>query len=288
MRRFLALLLVLTSLIPIAVFGATGGNDSRSNIIAGTSELLEIVNDNVPYFTESDYARAAAGYFIELSPLDRLGRVGVVWGCFDYAHMPTWKRESLTVKPTGWVQNRYDIVSGGWLWNRSHVCAFQLCGLSNEARNLMTGTRAFNAGENSMVTFENMTADHMREYRSHHVLYRVTPDFGGSNLVAYGVLIESDCLQCDDTADYCVYIRNQQPGITIDYRTGENWLTSSADQTAGQSSAATFILNTRSRKFHRLSCGSAPSVSSANYKLTSQTRTQVINEGYSPCAKCRP
>ena len=152
----------------------------------------------------------------------------------------------------------------------------------------MTGTRAFNAGENSMVTFENMTADHMREYRSHHVLYRVTPDFGGSNLVAFGVLIESDCLQCDDVADYCVYIRNQQPGITIDYRTGNNWLTSPSGQTSAQSSGWTFILNTRSRKFHRLSCGSAPSVSSANYKLTSQTRTQVINEGYSPCAKCRP
>ena len=88
MRRFLALLLVLASLIPIAVFGATGGNDSRPNIIAGTSELLEIVNDNVPYFTESDYARAAAGYFLELSPLDRLGRVGVVWGCAPKQYNP--------------------------------------------------------------------------------------------------------------------------------------------------------------------------------------------------------
>lgn len=280
--------MILVSVFPIVCFGASVSDESRPNIIEGTADLMEIVNDNVPFFTESDYAKAASGYFIELSPLDSLGRVGMVWGCFDYTHMPTWKREPLTVKPTGWVQNRYDIVSGGWLWNRSHVCAFQLCGLSNEARNLMTGTRAFNAGENSMVTFENMTADHMREYRSHHVLYRVTPDFGDRNLVAYGVLIESDCLQCDDVADYCVYIRNQQQGITIDYRTGENWLTSPVGQNTEPTSSWTFILNTRSKKFHRLSCGSAPSASSANYKLTSQTRTQVLNEGFSPCRICRP
>lgn len=315
MKHFLVLLLILATLFTASCSGATkqpdGGISSepdtdtpsapdkpadpgtdtpspgnRPYIIAGTSDLMEIRNDNVPYFTASDYEKASEGYFMELSPLDSLGRVGANWGCFDYAHMPTDKRTSLSTNPTGWVQNGYDIVSGRWLYNRSHIIGFQICGLNDEPKNLMTGTRAFNAGENSMVTFENMTADHMREYRNHHMLYRVTPDFEGTNLLAYGVLIESDCLECDDTADYCVYILNQQDGITIDYRTGDNWLTESEPESPVE--VYTYILNTGTKKFHKLTCGRAPSPSSRNYQLTTMTRNQVVNEGYSPCGVCKP
>ena len=260
-------------------------NTGVSYIIAGQSDLLEIRNNNVPYFTAADYEKARGGYFMELSPLDELGRVGSNWGCFDYGHMPTEERTSLSTKPTDWVQKSYEIVSGRYLYNRSHIIGFQICGLNDEKRNLMTGTRAFNAGENSMLTFENMTADHMRENRTHHVLYRVTPDFEGSNLLAYGVLIESDCLECDDTADYCVYILNQQDGITIDYRTGDNWLTGENEDIT---SDWTYILNTGTKKFHLLTCSGAPSPSSKNYQLTDKTRSQVITEGYSPCGICKP
>ncbi|MDD7254414.1 DNA/RNA non-specific endonuclease [Bullifex porci] len=259
--------------------------DTNKYIISGQSDLLEIRNDNVPYFTAADYGKARSGYFMELSPLDELGRVGSNWGCFDYAHMPTEERTSLSTKPTGWVQKSYEIVSGRYLYNRSHIIGFQICGLNDEKRNLMTGTRAFNAGENSMLTFENMTADHMRENRTHHVLYRVTPDFEGSNLLAYGVLIESDCLECDDNADYCVYILNQQDGITIDYRTGDNWLTGENEDITGD---WTYILNTGTKKFHLLTCSGAPSPSSKNYQLTDKTKSQVIDEGYSPCGICKP
>ncbi|MGN0906986.1 MAG: DNA/RNA non-specific endonuclease [Bullifex sp.] len=160
------------------------------------------VNDNIPSFTDEERNRASLGAFIELSELDGLGRVGVAIACFDYAHMPTEDRTALNTKPTGWVQKKYDssVVEGGWLYNRSHILGFQLSGLNDEPRNLMTGTRAFNAGKNSMVTFENMVADHIKEHRDHYVLYRVTPDFEGPNLLAYGVYMESDCIQCDDNA----------------------------------------------------------------------------------------
>ena len=90
-------------------------NDDKPCIKAGTSELVEIRNDNDPYFTDVEYLKAADGYFMELSPLDVLGRVGSNWGCFDYSHMPTEDRTSLSTNPTGWVQKKYEIVSGGWL-----------------------------------------------------------------------------------------------------------------------------------------------------------------------------
>ena len=81
-------------------------NDDKPYIKAGTSELVEIRNDNDPYFTDVEYLKAAVGYFMELSPLDVLGRVGSNWGCFDYCHMPTEDRTSLSTNPTGWVQKK--------------------------------------------------------------------------------------------------------------------------------------------------------------------------------------
>lgn len=197
------------------------------DVAEATGEIFEIRNNNVPYFDEEDYSYAdEKGPFTELSPLDELGRVGVCWGLFDYDHMPTYDREQLDTEPTGWHQKKYDtsIVPGGWLYARAHLLAFQLSGYQDNPQNLMTGTRDFN--NEGMLPFENMVADHLREENEHQVLYRVTPDFVEDNLLAYGVLIESDCLDCDDSADFCVFIKNQQPGVTLDYSTGENWLSS--------------------------------------------------------------
>ena len=263
--------------------------DDKPYIKVGTSELVEIRNDNEPYFTEIEYLKAADGYFMELSSLDALGRVGSNWGCFDYSHMPTEDRTSLSTNPTGWVQKKYEIVSGGWLYNRSHIIGFQISGLNDEAKNLMTGTRAFNASEESMLTYENLTAGHMRENHEHHVLYRVTPEFGDDNLLAYGVLMESDCLECDESADYCVFVYNMQPGITIDYRTGESWLSGAVvDVPETSTGEPTFILNTGTKKFHLLTCSKAPGKDSANYELTTKTRDSVIADGYTPCGICKP
>lgn len=251
--------------------------------------LVTVLNDNVPYFTEEDYAYAESkGYFIELSELDELGRTGKTWGLFDYGHMPTEDRGDLTTKPSGWVQEKYpsDLVESGWLYNRSHQIGFQISGLNDEPRNLMTGTRMFNTP--GMLQFEDMTADHMREEQDHRILYRVTPDFGDGNLLAYGVTMESDCLDCDE-AEYCVYIANIQPGISIDYATGNNWLSSETppedDVTIDE---ATYILNTNSKKFHLKDCSGAPAETSANYKLTDKTREELLAEGYSACGICNP
>lgn len=257
-----------------------------------TGQIFESRNNNVPYFNGEDYAYAEdKGPFTELSPLDKLGRVGVCWGLFDYEHMPTYDREQLDTEPTGWHQNEYDtsIVPGGWLYARAHLLAFQLSGYQDNPQNLMTGTRDFN--NEGMLPFENMVADHLREERKHSVLYRVTPDFGEDNLLAYGVLIESDCLDCDDMADFCVFIKNQQPGVTLDYATGENWLSSDLPPAQDEEVAledATYILNTNTMRFHELDCSGAPSPDSRNYKLTDMNYDKVIEAGYIPCGICNP
>ena len=118
------------------------------------------------------------------------------------------------------------------------------------------------------------------------MLYRVTPEFGDDNLLAYGVLMESDCLECDESADYCVFVYNMHLGITIDYRTGESWLTGTiVDVPEISTREPTFILNTGTKKSHLLTCSSAPEEGSENYELTTKTRDGMIADGYTPGGK---
>lgn len=281
----LSLPLMAACLLPGDTSSGTTGD------FGGAGQLVTVLNGNVPYFDAEDYAYAQdTGYFIELSPLDGLGRTGVTWGLFDYAHMPTDEREPLDTTPSGWEQNRYpsDLVEGGWLYNRSHQIGFQISGLNDVPENLMTGTRMFNSP--GMLQFEDMTADHMRDQRSHHVLYRVTPDFGGGNLLAYGVTMESDCLECDG-ADYCVYIANIQPGITIDYATGRNWESGSDVETEDPSTlpdAQDYVLNTSNGKFHLPTCRYAESMSDKNREEITAPRSWMMAHGYDPCGVCNP
>jgi DNA-entry nuclease len=191
-----------------------------------------LVNEGKPYFTESDYTTKA---YEKYSDLDSLGRCGVVMACLGKETMPEngEERESIShVTPSGWEGNnkRYDgdIVSGGWIYNRCHLIGWQLSAENDNERNLITGTRYFNAGdsdERGMLAFENMVADYIKE-TGNHVLYRVTPVYNGNDLVARGILMEAYSVE-DEGEGICfnVYFYNVQPGITIDYATGESWIT---------------------------------------------------------------
>ena len=250
------------------------------------TESYVVINNNIPSFTEDDYTTESFKYN---DPLDSLGRVGVALSSMCFDDMPNYERGNLDTEPTGWVQHNYDsnIVEGGWLYNRAHLRGFQLMGDQDDPRNLMTGTRAFNTP--GMLDSENKTADHMKEFRDHHIMYRVTPIFIDDELLARGVVMESDCIECDEEADYAVFVYNRQPGITLDYRTGENWLsTDTPPEEDITIEEATYILNTNSDKFHRLDCSGAPDPDSGNYKLTDKTREELISEGYSPCGTCKP
>ena len=235
--------------------------------------------------------------------------------------MPTEKRGSISeVKPTGWHSVKYDNVDGKSLYNRCHLIGYQLTAENANKQNLITGTRYLNV--DGMLPFENMVADYVKE-TDNHVLYRATPIFTGDNLVADGVLMEGYSVEDEgDGICFCVYAYNVQPGITIDYATGDSWLSSesgNSDSSSGGNSAVSqsaadksgtqqaavqtesvketsapvstgteYILNTNTKKFHYPSCSSVKQMKASNKKEYTGSRDDLIAQGYDPCKKCNP
>lgn len=187
---------------------------------AYSGDLYVVINENQPSFPEEDKATDA---FEQYSELDMLGRCGAAYANLGQELMPTEPRESISsVKPSGWVQGFYDFVDGESLYNRCHLIGFQLAGENANELNLITGTRTMNT--QGMLPFENMVADYIDE-TNNHVLYRVTPVYNGTDLVAQGVQMEAWSVE-DDGEGICfnVFCYNVEPGVEIDYATGENWL----------------------------------------------------------------
>ena len=189
-----------------------------SDIPAYSGSAYVTINDNVPFFTESDYTTTS---YESYSPLDELGRCGVAEACVGLDLMPTEERGSIgSVKPTGWQTAKYDFVDGKYLYNRCHLIGYQLTAENANKQNLITGTRYLNV--TGMLPFENLVADYIHE-TGNHVLYRVTPIFGGTDLLASGVLMEA--WSVEDGGDgicFNVYCYNVQPGVVIDYSDGSN------------------------------------------------------------------
>ena len=184
------------------------------------------INNNIPYFNENDYTTKSFEKYSELD--DLYGRCGVAYANICKEIMPSNKeeREELSYKPTGWKQKKYEgLVDGDYLYNRSHLIGWQLSGENDNKLNLITGTRYMNV--EGMLPFENQIDDYFekKENEANHVLYRVTPIFEGNNLVASGVQLEAYSVE-DNGNGVCfnVYVYNVQPGIIIDYKTGESWL----------------------------------------------------------------
>lgn len=284
---------------------------SLSSVGAYTGKAHVSVNGNTPYFTADELTSTS---FELYSDLDSLGRCGTVYASIGKDLMPTEERGSIgMVKPTGWHTVRYDdLVDGKYLYNRCHLIGFQLTGENANTSNLITGTRYLNI--EGMLPFENMVADYVKE-TGNHVMYRVTPIFEGSNLLASGVLMEGYSVE-DNGAGicYCVYAYNVQPGIEIDYATGESKLAESAQpeqtptvvvpaptptpdpeeqpseepENGNQSSQASYILNTNTKKFHYPSCSSVDDMKEKNKQEFFGSRDEAVAQGYSPCGRCKP
>lgn len=289
---------------------------SLDSIPAYSGSAYVAINGNTPYFTSSDYTTTA---YEEYSPLDNWGRCGVATACVGLETMPTEDRGSIgQVKPSGWHTVRYNgIVDGNYLYNRCHLIGYQLTAENANTMNLITGTRYLNI--EGMLPFENMVADYVKE-TGNHVLYRVTPIFNGDNLVASGVLMEGRSMEDNGAGiSYCVYCYNVQPGIQIDYSTGESWAdgtvlpeissstTSSSSSSSSSSSAAVagaaaattqqetpqntpvsgnYILNENTKKFHYPDCHSVDQMK--NPVGYNGSRDDLIAQGYEPCKNCNP
>lgn len=245
------------------------------------NESYAVINNNEPEFTEEDMTTESYEYYSEL---DSQGRCGVVYANLGLDLMPTEERQSIgQVKPSGWKTVKYDNVDGKYLYNRCHLIGFQLSGENANEKNLITGTRYMNT--EGMLPFENMVADYIKE-TGNHVFYRVTPIFEGDNLVASGVQMEAKSVE-DDGEGICfnVYVYNVQPGIEIDYGTGESWATAT-DKSSGE--VATYILNRNNKKFHYDDCSSVTQMKEENKQEYTGTRKDLLKQGYEPCGNCSP
>ena len=276
----LLLIMVLSGCAPAA--SNTAEAVALSDVPEFSGEPYVVINDNEPSFPAEDFTSEG---FEEYSSLDALGRCGVAYANVGLETMPTEERGSISnVKPTGWKSVQYDFVDGKSLYNRCHLIGFQLTGENANRQNLITGTRYMNV--DGMLPFENMVADYVKETEN-HVLYRVTPIFEGDNLVASGVQMEAQSVE-DKGEGVCfnVYVYNNQPGVTIDYATGDSWASDEEPVDTGKES--TYILNTSSRKFHKPDCGSVETISPSNKKSYTGTWEELINQGYEACGKCKP
>ena len=191
-----------------------------SAIPAYSGSPFVAVDDNRPTFAAEDFTTEAFEYY---SPLDTLGRCGVAYANIGPELMPTEERESIgQVKPSGWQTVKYDVVDGKYLYNRCHLIGYQLTGENANKQNLITGTRYLNV--DGMLPFENVVAEYIEE-TGNHVLYRVTPVFDGTDLVAQGVQMEAMSVEDEGFGvRFNVYVYNVQPGVEIDYATGESRL----------------------------------------------------------------
>jgi DNA-entry nuclease len=255
-----------------------------TDIPAYAGNSFVILDDNKPAFSKKDRERTDA--FETYSDLDELGRCGVAYANICKELMPTEERGAIgMVKPTGWHTVKYDNVEGKYLYNRCHLIGYQLAGENANEKNLITGTRYLNV--TGMLKFEDQVADYVNE-TNHHVLYRVTPVFEGDNLVASG--IEMEAYSVEDKGEgvsFHVFLYNVQPGITIDYATGESWLDDSKT-TEDNEKTLNYVLNTNTHKFHKGNCESVRDIADSNKEVYTGNRGDLINMGYEPCKRCKP
>lgn len=254
-----------------------------------TGNPYTVINDNEPEFEADDFSTEA---FENYSELDDLGRCGVAYANICQEIMPTEKRGAIgMVKPSGWHTVKYpELIKDRYLYNRCHLIGFQLAGENANTKNLITGTKYLNV--DGMLPFEDEVADYVKE-TDNHVLYRVTPVFDGDNLVASGVQMEAESVEDDGAGvKFNVFCYNVQPGIGIDYATGDSWVddgnavventdTDSAEQTE-------FVINTNTGKFHKPDCKSVKKMKAKNKEEFNGSRDELIAEGYEPCGSCRP
>lgn len=257
------------------------------------------VNEDIPFFTE-----LVTTPFDGYGPLDELGRATLAYACVGPETMPSYPRENINqIYPSGWSDAKYEGIDGGNLFNRCHLIGFQLTGQNANERNLITGTRYMNI--EGMLPFENSVASYIEE-TGHHVMYRVTPMYEGSNLVASGVLMEAKSVE-DPLVQFCAFCYNIQPEIEIDYATGESsgegridyvgetasnierlLPQTGSDRKSSGDTGSDYVLNINTKKFHYPTCDSVSDIKAKNREDYHGNRDEIIAQGYEPCKRCNP
>ena len=288
--------------------------EALKNIPTYSSEPYSVVNNNIPFFNETDLVSYS---YEKYSDLDSLGRCGTVIANIGKDIMPTEERGNIgMIKPSGWHTVKYQGIDGNYLYNRCHLLGYQLTAENANVKNLITGTRYMNV--QGMLPFENKVAEYVKE-TNNHVLLRVTPIFEGNNLLASGVLMEAKSVEDNGKGVlFNVYCYNVQPGVIIDYTTGESDGPEFTGSTPSNNSGATtnvntntettpitssipnqsentednkevtYILNKNSKKIHYPYCSSVDDMNENNKLYFYGTLSEAKADGYESCGRCNP
>lgn len=217
----------------------------REDIPEYEGEPYVELNGNVPQLPQWEEASS----FEQYEELDDLGRCQRAFACVGSELMPTQERGSIgMIKPSGWHTVRYDHVDGQYLYNRCHLIAYQLTAENANARNLITGTRYMNT--EGMLPFEQEVADYVKS-TGNHVLYEVTPIFADDDLVARGVHIQAESIEDEGAGvQFNVFVFNVQPGVEIDYATGESRAIETEEEPEQAQTEGKIRGNRRSKIYH--------------------------------------
>ncbi len=275
--------------LALVLAGCGGTKDGAS---AGSYvELSSEATVGQSSFTDEEiaYAEDNLGYE-HYSDLDRLGRCGVAEACLGPETLPARgeERESISdVHPSGWHSIRYDFIEGESLYNRSHLIGWALAAENANERNLVTGTRYMNA--DVMRLYEEEVADYIYD-TDNHVFYRSTPVFEGDELVCRGIQVEAYSLEDGGHGiDFSVWCPNVQPGVEIDYATGEARLTDDAAVGEGDAEANEvddYVLNTNTHKVHDPECPGVEDIARSNREDFHGTLAEAERMGYNLCGQC--
>lgn len=238
-----------------------------NTIPAYTGEPYVTINNNKPFFEENEWTTDSFHHYFDL---DELGRVTGAYACLGTDLLPDNKRQDISsVKPTGFLNQSYSFMSDGMVYNRAHLIAYMLSGQNANPKNLMTGTRYLNI--EGMLPFENIVHDYIEE-TGNHVMYRITPIFEGDDLVARGVLMEGYSVEDKGQGvEFCVYCYNVQPGVAINYATGEN----KVDESMSEEEIAAFY--DKSRKSTKVPAANNVTKNSQESQVSTNTNSKTKN-----------
>ena len=267
-------ILIIINLILVVTLSGCSTAESEPAGTNNTNDKTQLITENIPDYTDkiyveingnkaefSDEDKKRTDAFELYTDLDELGRCGVAYANICKELMPTEKRGSIgMIKPSGWQLAKYDSVDGKYLYNRSHLIGFQLAGENANEKNLITGTRYFNVV--GMLPFENEVAEYVKE-TNNHVLYRVTPFFKDTELVARGVKIEAYSVEDSGKGvEFNVFVYNVQPDITINYQdgtsSGSGQIVDGVVKDNKEHDSEAVIGNKNTKVYHDNDCGSLP------------------------------
>ncbi len=292
------------SAIAASASGSSAGKSSGAVVLSkipkySGSPYVKL-NHNKPAFKTSQLIKRS---YEKYGSLDSLGRCTTCIANVSRSTMPTAPRGSIgMIKPTGWHTIRYSFVDGKYLYNRCHLIGYQLTGENANSRNLITGTRYMNV--DGMEPFESEIAQYVKS-TGNHVLYRVTPVFKGSDLLAHGVHMESESVEDHGSGiKFNIYCYNVEPGTKLNYTNGNSRATNGESGTSGGSTATNtesstsgstndnarhyYVVNVNTGVFHLPSCSSAARTLPKNKRTMRVKRSLLISQGYRPCKICNP